>query len=349
MNYRHEGKQKTLAFGKYPGIGLAEARDKRTAARAALHEGRDPALPPQESGVTFEGIAREWYANSRHKWVARYSTIILRRLEGDIFPEIGHMPIEKIEAPTILGAIRKVEDRGAIDTAKRLRQSASSIFRYAIATGRAKRDPASDLRGALKAPPKVKHMASLASGEIPAFLGRLREYDGGAQTALAIEFTMRTMVRTGEIRFAKWSEFEGDTWRIPASRMKMGREHLVPLVPQTIHLMNELRTIAAGSDWVVPGDRGGKPISENTMLYALYRLGYHSRLTVHGFRGTASTVLNESGLWSPDAIERQLAHVPGDAVRSAYNAAQYLPERRRMMAWWSDYLDKQADLSDLLG
>ena len=208
----------------------------------------------------------------------------------------------------------------------------SSVFRYAIASGDAKRDPAADLRGALKVAPKVKHMASLAAGEIQGFLGKLRQYDGSPQTALAIEFTMRTMVRTGEMRFAKWAEFEGDTWRVPASRMKMGREHIVPLVPLTIGLLEKLRAIASGSEWVVPGDVGNKPISENTMLYALYRMGYHSRLTVHGLRGIASTVLNESGLWSPDAIERQLAHVPSDKVRSAYNAAQYLPERRRMMA-----------------
>lgn len=331
MNYRFGGKQKTLAFGKYPDVSLADARAKRDDARMILASGLDPADPKPVDAISFEEVGREWL-QARNDWSPGHFSRVMSRMEDDIFPQIGHVSVAKLEAPAILAALRKVEDRGAFEIAKRLRQTIGQIMRYAIATGRASRDPAADLRGAMKPSPRVRHMAALREKDLPEFITKLADYDGEAQTRLAIELVMRTFVRTGEIRFARWSEIEGDLWRIPAERMKMGREHLVPLTRQSLAVLDQLRGHTEGGFIC--------RMSENTMIYALYRMGYHSRATIHGFRSTASTILNESGLWSPDAIERQLAHVSGNVVRSAYNAAQYLPERRRMMEWWSDYLDK---------
>lgn len=331
-NYRFDGKQKTMAFGKYPEVSLSEARSRRDEARAMLAAGLDPANPKPVESINFEEVAREWI-KSRIDWSPGHLSRILSRLEEDIFPEFGHVSVSLLDAPTILAALRKVEARGALEVAKRLRQTIGQIMRYAIATGRASRDPAADLRGAMKPSPRVRHMAALRENDLPEFLTKLDAYDGDLRTRLAIELVMRTFVRTGEIRGARWSEIDGDLWRIPAERMKMGREHVVPLPPQTLDVLARLKALG-DPEFVCR-------MSENTMIYAMYRMGYHSRATVHGFRSTASTILNESGLWSPDAIERQLAHVPGNVVRSAYNAAQYLPERRKMMAWWNDFLDQK--------
>ena len=332
MNYRFQGKQKTLAFGKSPEVGLADARVRRDDARMILASGLDPADPRPVDSVSFEEVARDWL-KGRASWSRGHFARVMSRLEDDIFPQFGHMAISKIEAPTILAALRKVEDRGAMEIAKRLRQTIGQIMRYAIATGRASRDPAADLRGAMKESPRVRHMAALRDKDLPKFFEALGAYQGDARTKLAIEFVARTFVRTGELRFAKWPEIEGDLWRIPEERMKMKREHLVPLTPQCLDLLARLKEVSDG-DYICR-------LSENTMIYGMYRMGYHSRATMHGFRSTASTILNESGLWSPDAIERQLAHVSSNTVRSAYNAAQYMPERRRMMEWWNDYLDQK--------
>lgn len=331
-NYRFDGKQKTMAFGKYPEVSLSEARSRRDEARAMLAAGLDPANPKPVESINFEEVAREWI-KSRIDWSPGHLSRILSRLEEDVFPEFGHVSVSLLDAPTILAALRKVEARGALEVAKRLRQTIGQIMRYAIATGRASRDPAADLRGAMKPSPRVRHMAALRENDLPEFLTKLDAYDGDLRTRLAIELVMRTFVRTGEIRGARWSEIDGDLWRIPEERMKMGREHVVPLPPQTLAVLERLKALG-DPEFVCR-------MSENTMLYAMYRMGYHSRATIHGFRSTASTILNESGLWSPDAIERQLAHVPGNVVRSAYNAAQYLPERRKMMAWWNDFLDQK--------
>jgi integrase len=328
MNYRYEGKQKTLAFGRYPEIGLGEARRRRDAAKALLEEGRDPSNADVEGEESFEQVAREWLAAQR--WKSSHGLRVISRVEADLFPQFGYVAVAKLDAPTILKALRKIEERGAMEIAKRMRQTVGQIMRYAIATGRADRDPAADLKGALKPSPRVRSMAALRDRDLPEFFTRLLSYDGDTRTRLAVEFVMHTFVRTNELRFAKWSEFEGDLWRIPAERMKMGREHLVPLTRQSMAILNQLRT---EDEWVCR-------MSENTMLFCLYRIGYHRRATVHGFRSTASTVLNESGLWNPDAVERQLAHAD-NTIRGVYNAAQYLPERRRMMEWWSDYLDER--------
>lgn len=337
MNYRFGGKQKTLAFGKYPEVGLSEARTRRDEARMLLASGLDPADPRPVDAISFEEVGREWL-KAQIAWSPGHMSRVTSRIEEDVFPQFGHIAVSRLEAPTILAALRKVEDRGAFEIAKRLRQTIGQIMRYAIATGRASRDPAADLRGAMKPSPRVRHMAALREKDLPEFLKKLDAYDGDTRTRLAIELVMRTFVRTGELRLARWSEIEGDLWRIPAERMKMGREHIVPLTKQSLGLLGRLKEFGT-DDYVCR-------MSENTMLFGMYRMGYHSRATIHGFRSTASTILNESNLWTPDAIERQLAHVPGNTVRSAYNAAQYLPERRKMMEWWSDYLDEKKASAD---
>lgn len=331
MNFRFQGKQKTLAFGKYPDVGLAEARARRDEARALLAAGRDPTSPSPIEGASFEEVAKE-FLKGRIDWTPAHLLRVTNRLEEDIYPHIGHLSVAKIEAPDILAALRKVEDRGAFEIAKRLRQTIGQVMRYAIATGRASRDPAADLKGAMKPSPRVRHMAALREKDLPEFFEKLAIYEGDERTRLAIELVMHTFVRTNEIRLARWTEIEGDMWRIPAERMKMRREHIVPLTARSLALLEGLKAVTDGSGFICR-------MSENTMIYAMYRMGYHSRATIHGFRSTASTILNESGLWSPDAIERQLAHVPANSVRAAYNAAQYMPERRRMMEWWSDFLE----------
>ncbi len=356
MRYRFEGKEKVLSFGAYPGVRLADARALRDKAKRALADGRDPganakAALTAPAGDSFETVAREWIKAQSVTWSHAHSKRILSRFERDVFPAIGATAIAEVTAPQVLTMLRPVEDR-APDVAGRIRMTTGAIMRYAIATGRASRDPAADLRGALKPTPRVKHMARIEAGELSGFLWKLHRYDGEPQTRHAIEFVMHTFVRTNELRFGRWSEIDGDVWRIPGTRMKMNRDHIVPLTRQSLNVLARLKEVAGDSEWIVPGGRTGKPISENTMLFGMYRLGYHGKATIHGFRGLASTVLNESGLWSVDAIEKQLAHEPKDKVRRAYNAAQLLPERRRMLEWWSDYIEAAekksvTDLSDL--
>ncbi len=193
----------------------------------------------------------------------------------------------------------------------------------------------------MKSAPRQQHRAALKEGQLAEFFKGLATYSGDPATAIGLRIITHTFVRSSELRFATWAEIEGDTWRIPGDRMKMRKEHIVPLSPQVKAMFKELKELACGLEWVLPGQSGHKPISENTLIYGLYRLGYHSRASVHGFRATASTILNESGLWRADAIERQLAHVPANEVRSAYNAALYIDERRKMMDWYSDYLDSK--------
>jgi integrase len=266
-------------------------------------------------------------------------------MERDVFPEIGTRTLDAIGAPDVLDVLRKVEARGALDISKRLRQSIGAVFRFAIAEGKARHNPAADVWQALKPRPKVKHFAALRASELPDLLARIRAYDGQHQTRLALLLTLHTFVRTSETRFAAWHEFEdldgpAPLWRIPASRMKMGREHQVPLSPQVVAILRELREISDGP-YLFPGAGGRSVMSQNTMIFALYRMGYHSKLTVHGFRSMASTILNEAH-FNRDWIERQLAHVEDNEVRGAYNAAEWMPGRREMMAWWSNYLDGQA-------
>jgi integrase len=349
--YRFNGKEKLLALGSYPDVSLAEARERHAQARKTLSNGNDPGEIKKEtkrlillkSVTTFEAIAREWCEGRKHKWVTRYGEAMLTRLENHVFPKLGARPIADITAPELLAVLRIVEDSGALDLAQRLLQASGQIFRYAIATGRAERNPAADLRGALK-PPVRKHQAHLKADELPEYLRKLEAYDGSLQTKLALKFLLLTFVRTGELRAAEWKEvnLEDAVWRIPAERMKMRDPHIVPLSRQAVAVLRELQPITGQWRFVFPNQH--KPtgcMSENTMLYGLYRMGYHSKATGHGFRSTASTILNEHG-FAPDVIERQLAHAERNQVRAAYNHAQYLPERRKMMQWWADYLDQVA-------
>ncbi|MFC7703767.1 tyrosine-type recombinase/integrase [Plastorhodobacter daqingensis] len=350
MNYRFEGKQKTLAFGSYPAVDLGEARRRRDRARKVLALGRDPSKEDHEQPgvVTFEAVMNEWFESQSENWVPAYAQRVLGRLKVNVLPEIGKRAVDTLEPADILKVLREVEKRGVLYSAGRIKQYISLIMRYAVSTGRAPRDPTADLRGALRPPPKPKHMHKLPADEIGSFVLNLRNYAGEEITALSIEFILHTFVRTNELRFAKWAEFKDTVWRIPAARMKMRRDHLVPLTPRVQEILARLKVLSADSELVAPGN-GGKPMSTNTMIYALYNMGYRNKVTIHGLRGTASTFLNESGLWLPDAIERQLAHVPGDTVRAAYNAALYWDERCRMMQWWSDHIVRETDVAELTG
>ena len=349
LKYRFAGKEKTLALGIYPERSLAEARVKRDDARKLLHDAIDPGVVRKQerrdrqlrSENTFEVVAREWHRNQRAKWTERHADYVLRRLSADVFPALGPRPVADIDAPELLDVLRKIEARGAFDIAHRAQQTCGQIFRYAVAIGRAKVDPSPSLRGALRAAERVRHHAALSAVELPEFLAKLENYDGARQTTLALRLLLLTFVRTSELRAAAWAEINEDTaeWRIPAERMKMQREHIVPLSRQALEILRELRASNGHRHHVFMNTvNHQKPMSENTMLYALYRMGYHSRATGHGFRATASTILNEQG-WRPDVIERQLAHLERNKVRAAYHRSEYLAERRQMMQHWADFLD----------
>ena len=348
--YRINGKQKLLSHGSYPTTTLSKARSARDAAKVLLAEGIDPSAKKKAEKVeaklaadnSFKAVATEWFGLREDGWTAGYSERIWRRLQADVFPKIGHLPIRQVEPPVLLGAIREVEARGAVVLAKRLLQVCGQIFRFAVASGRATRDPSQDLRGALRSPSMQKHRASLRAAELGPFLRALAAYPGEKQTALALSLVVHTMVRTAEARFAKWEEFEDlsgsePLWRIPAERMKMRAPHLVPLTEHVVAILGSLKELSGNSVFVMPSTAKEGVISQNTLIYGLYRMGYHSRATVHGFRSTASTILNENG-FNRDWIERQLAHSDQDEVRAAYNAAEWLSDRKRMLRWWSEFL-----------
>jgi integrase len=351
LAYRFGGKRKLLSLGTYPAVSLAEARDRRDEAKKLLARGIDPSAHRQaakreaagRAANTFESVAREWYSKQASTWVPHHASDVLRRLEANLFPEIGGKPIADVTAPLLLSALRKIEHRGAHDLAHRVLQVASQIFRYGVATGRCERDPAPDLRRALT-PHKKRNQAAVAPEELPNLLRAIDSYFpslGDKMTGLALRLLAMTFVRTGELIGATWDEIDldGAVWIVPAERMKLRTEHVVPLSRQAVAVLRELQNIGGGSRYVFPGRNPDKSMSNNTMLYALYRLGYKSKMTGHGFRSVASTLLNESGRFRADVIERQLAHCERNDVRGAYNRAEYLPERRQMMQHWSDMLD----------
>ncbi|WP_257835083.1 tyrosine-type recombinase/integrase [Burkholderia glumae] len=351
LKYRFNGKENLLTFGDYPLVSLAEARAKRDEAKRTLAAGLDPAMQRDMSRHaqivaaqnTFETVAREWHEMQRGTWSVDHAHRVMDRLEKDVFPHLGRRPISEISAPELLAVIRRIESRGALETSRKTHQTCGQVFRYAIAVGKAERDPSPDLRGALKTR-AVKNMARVSEGELPELLAAIDCYDGDRRTKLALRLLSLTFVRTVELRFAEWSEFdlERAEWRIPAPRMKMRQPHIVPLSRQALAVIQAIRDTTTNKRWLLPSPRNPEqPISENTILYALYRMGFHGRMTGHGFRGLASTVLNERG-FSPDWIERQLAHTEQNSIRAAYNHAQHLPERHRMMQWWADYLDQQS-------
>ena len=347
MKYRYAGKEKILSIGKYPEISLQEAREKKYEARKLLRENIDPSAEKKAakhqillgSENSFKSIATEWHEKQKHLWTALHAKKVMKRLERDMFPFIGDMPIDKITAPYLLSILRRIEAKDAIDLAHRTQQTAGQIFRYAIATGKAKHNIAADLKGAIK-PIKKQSYARLKEEELPEFLEKLENYEGDIQTKIATKLLILTFVRTNELRAAKWEEinFDKAEWRIPAERMKMRETHIVPLSEQVQKLFAEQKQISGALEHIFPNrNRPITFISENTILYALYRMGYHTRTTAHGFRATASTILNENN-FRPDVIERQLAHGERNKVRASYNFAQYLPERREMMQWWADYI-----------
>jgi integrase len=351
LAYRWQSKQRTLALGVYPAVSLTDARAAREEAKRSLASGIDPSQVKRErkraariaSENTFEAIGREWHENWRSARTSYYAWQILRRLEADVFPEIGRRPIAELEPPELLDLLRKVEKRGVNETARRLKQLIGQIFRFAIVTGRAKRDPSADLKDALRATGEPRRHRAMPIVELPKFLQELEIYGGELRTKLALKLITLTFLRTTELRAGKWAELEDldgalAQWRIPAERMKMRLEHLVPLSSQAVQVLGELRLLAGNSHYIFPSAGKGHCMSSNTMLYALYRMGYHGRATTHGFRSVASTILNESNLFNRDWIERQLAHVERNDVRRAYNTAEWMPDRRKMMQWWADYL-----------
>ncbi len=349
MKYRFDGKEKTLSFGVYPEVSLREARDKRDEARKKIKDGIDPSEEKKLAKLTrmidaensFEAVAREWHSKQKDRYTVKHHKAVLTRLENDAFPLLGSRPIGQIKAPELLVTVQKIEKRGAIDLAHRVLQTCGQIFRYAIATGRTDRDISADLRGALTVRKKVNH-ANLKEDQLPEFLQRLENYHGEPQTKIALQVLVLTFVRTSELRGMKWNElnFETAEWHIPAERMKMREKHIVPLSKQVIELLKQVRRLHNNPDFVFPSRiNPNKPTSENTLIYAIYRMGYHSKTTAHGFRATASTILNEKN-FRGEVIEKQLAHGERNKVRKAYNHAQYLPERKQMMQWWSDFLDK---------
>lgn len=350
MKYRFAGKEKMLSLGVYPDVSLKAAREGRDDARKLLSNGIDPGSIKKQTKQfvkeaaenCFESIAREWYAKHCQKWSAGHSERIIRLFERDIFPWLGSRPIVDITAPELLAVVRRIEHRGALETAHRALGNCGMVFRYAISTQRADRDPSGDLRGALPTV-KGKHHSSITDPKaIGELLRAIDGYQGSFVTKCALKIAPMVFVRPGELRHAEWKEFDLDKceWRIPAEKMKMAKVHIVPLPKQAIHVLKELYPLTGHARYLFPSVRThDRPMSENTVLAALRRLGYSKdEMTGHGFRSMASTILNEQG-WNIDAIERQLAHIERNQVRAAYNYAQYLPERIKMMQYWADYLE----------
>jgi integrase len=351
LKYRFAGKEKRISLGVYPDVSLKEARNKCDEARKLLENGVDPSVDRklrktsqiERAANSFEAIAREWHAKYSPSWAASHSNKIIRRLELYIFPWLGGRPIADIMPQELLSILRKIETKGILETAHRAHQNCGQVFRYAMATGRAERDPSADLRGAI-APVKHGRMATITEPKkIGELLRAVDGYEGTAVAKCALNLAPLVFVRPGELRHAEWSEIDLDKaeWRIPAEKMKMKSPHIVPLSKQAVTLLREIKPLTGQGRYVFPSIRTTeRPMSENTILAALRRLGYtKDEMSGHGFRAMASTLLHEQG-WPSDVIERQLAHAERNSIKAAYNHAQHLPERRNMMQAWADYLDQ---------
>ena len=354
LKFRMDGKEKKLAIGRYPEIGLADARKQRDAARAKRAEGGDPAREKQRQKVraklsaenTFAGISAEYCAKRKRDGTKGWATSTAVRCEfllNKLDATIGHLPIAEIEPADVLAAVRKLEVKGRLESARRTLQLAGAVFRYAVATARLASDPTRDLQGALTAP-TVKHYGAITEAKgVGELLRTIDDYEGSGITKLALQVAPHVFVRPGELRHAEWSEIDldGALWTIPAGKMKMRKPHSVPLSSQTVALFRELHRHTGPSGYVFPSIRTRtRPMSENTINGALRRMGYTTdEMTAHGFRAMASTLLNESGKWHPDAIERALAHGDSDKVRAAYHRGAHWNERVKMAQWWSDHLD----------
>lgn len=350
FKYRFNNKEKKLAFGSYPEISLQDARQKREDARRLLANNVDPDAVRKaqkqaktEETETFEIIAREWHTKFTPTWTPGHAYTIMSRLERDLFPWIGKRPINQIKAPQLLAVLRRVESRGALESAHRIRTIAGQVFRYAVATGRAERDPAADLKGALPQPGEKHHAAITEPKEVAPLLRALDDYQGHFVVKCALRLAPMFFVRPGELRNAEWSEIDLDeaVWNIPAHKMKMKLAHIVPLCRQAVEILTQLNELTGASRYVFPSGRSfARPMSNNAVNAALRRMGYDKEtMTGHGFRAMARTILDEVLHIRPDYIEHQLAHAVRDPNGRAYNRTAHLEERRKMMQTWADYLD----------
>ena len=345
FKYHFQGKEKLISLGAYPAVTLKDAREKAAEARKTLGGGKDPSAERQQSKLqhrnTFEIIAREWHEKQSPAWSAAHAANVLRQMEKNLFPHIGSKPVGVITATELLSVLRKIESRDAVTVARIARSLSSCVFRYAVMTGRAERDPAGDIRGAIVAHVTKNRAAITDPEKVGALILAIDNYSGELGVRFALNLMALTFCRPIEILQAEWSEFDFDDklWRIPAAKMKMSRDHLVPLSPQAIAVLEEMRLLSGEGQYVFPGlRRGTATMRSQTLVLALRRMGFdRNETSAHGFRAMASTLLNEQG-YSPDVIERQLAHVPSNQVRAAYNRAEYLPERRKMMDEWAAYL-----------
>lgn len=360
LKYRFGGSEKKLSLGAFPAISLADARQRRDEIRTMVAKGIDPTAARKIEKIaqigegTFEAVAREWHKKHAPRWATSHAVKIIRRLELEVFPWLGGRPVGEITAPELLMVLRRIEERGHIETAKRTLQNCGQVFRYAVATGRAARDPSGDLRGAIP-PAPVKHMAAIIAPEaVGELLQAIKNYRGTLVVACALRLAPLVFLRPGELRKAEWVEFDlgRAEWRIPIARMKRRKAekearkaevHIVPLSRQALEILTELVPLTGRSLYVFPGLRSkDRPISDATLINALRRMGYSGEeMTVHGFRHMASTLLHEQGFPS-HLIEKQLSHSDRNRIRAVYNYAEYLPERRKMMQAWADYLDQLA-------
>ncbi|MEZ2682509.1 tyrosine-type recombinase/integrase [Providencia rettgeri] len=344
FRYRFAGKPKMISFGVYGQISLADARRKRDEAKKQLSDGIDPSDARKSEKITqkyaaentFKAVAMEWHASKCSTWSKGYASEILRCFENDVFPFIGSRPIDQLAPLELLAVLQKIEKRGALEQASKIRRRCGEVFRYAVITGRAKYNPAPDLSGAMNKP-ETKHFPFLQESEIPDFVKALNNYQGSKITKYATQLLMLTGVRTVELRFAEWSEFdfENALWEIPKERMKKRRPHLVPLSPQVLEILDKLKVISGNYSLLFPGRNDArKPISDASINKVIAKIGYKGRLTGHGFRHMMSTILHEKGFDSA-WIELQLAHVDKNSIRGIYNHALYLESRIKMMKFYS--------------
>ncbi len=351
LAYRYRGKQRQLALGPYPSVTLLEAREAREAAKKQLRAGVDPSVAVRLQKVqdeappdTFKAVARQFVEKAKREGKAKATIIKKEWLLEFAYPKLGDLPMRDIRPIDVLGVLQDPESRGCYETARRLRATIGAICRYAIATGRADTDPTSSLRGALTAPKVTPRAAVTEARKFGGLLRAIDGYDGYPSTHAALKLMALLFPRPGELRAAEWTEFDYDkaVWTIPAARTKMRREHRVPLPRQAVEIFQELHKVTGQRTLVFPGlGSADKPISENTINGALRRLGYgQTEASAHGFRASASTLLNESGKWSSDAIERQLGHIDNNGVRRAYARGEYWDERVKMMHWWAGHLDQ---------
>lgn len=349
FKYRFDKQEKKLALGSYPEISLLDARKRREDARKLLANGIDPGAVRKaqkqaniQETETFEVIAREWHNKFMITWKKSHYERVLSRLERDVFPHLGKRPIAQIKAPELLGVLRRLEARGITHTAHIIRGICGQIFRYAVATGRAERDPSADLRGALPPVKTINRAAITDPVKVGELLRAIDSYRGSFVVQSALKFAPLTFVRPGELRHAEWSEidFEKAEWNIPADKMKMKQPHLVPLSKQAIEILTEIKKLTGEGQYVFPGRTSARPMSDNAILAALRNMGYaKEEMSGHGFRAMARTILDEVLQVRPDLIEHQLAHAVKDPLGRAYNRTQHLSERKRMMQTWADYLN----------